>query len=183
MAERNNSGRKAIPLELLDNSSSRKTKKELKELKDNQFTTSSAKLTLPEDLSPIAKEEWKRIIRLYDGANAKILTDLDVQALRIYCEHTALYNKAASAMGQLPSILAGTRESQQLINQITKTMNDSSKIILAFSEQLCLTPVGRAKMGYASVKGSKRQSAEETTESKKAVRGMSDFLANRRPLI
>lgn len=185
MAKRINSGRKATPLELLDNSVQKKTAKQLAELKENQLTVKSASLKMPEDLSEGAKAEWKRIIDIYDGSNAKILNDLDIQAMRIYCEHTSLYNKAAAAMGNLPSILASTPESQRIINNITKTMNDSAKVIMSYSEQLCLTPIGRAKMGYASVRGSKKKkdAEPETVESKRAQQSMRDFMSNRRSLV
>jgi len=176
------SGRKPDPLPLLDNSTNRKTKNTLKDLKENQIVVNSYRLETPQDLSPDAKVEWERIINLYDGVEAKILTDLDVQAMRMYCEHTVLYNKASSAIGQMPSILSMDKETQNLINRLLKTMNDSAKVIISLTEQLCLTPVGRARMGYASVSGSKKSSKAES-KTKKSIDSMSDFMSSRRTLI
>lgn len=113
-------------------------------------------LKAPSCLSKTAKQEWKRIVKLYRAIEVPILNDLDIVAMAMYCEAWAqwkdyqkrfleikikieetLKNDPKASVGSLREEASGCQDA----------MNKQIKVVMSLSEQLCLSPVGRARMG------------------------------------
>lgn len=141
-------GRKPMPPALVDNQVFKKNSEELKAREEswNKLKTTKV-LRVPGFLTLEAKKEWRRVMKLYNAMEADILSDLDQQALIMYCEATAIYKKAQEQWAKLNQVATMNTDGQKVIDSVLKTMERQSKIISSLSEQLCLTPVGRARMG------------------------------------
>lgn len=144
-------GRKPMPPALVDKGVFKKNNEEYQARQDswNMLQTSKV-LKTPSRLTLEAKKEWRRVMKLYNQMEADILSDLDQQALIMYCEATAVYEKAREAWSKLGTVVSSNEDHQRMINDALRIMRDQSKIISSLSEQLCLTPVGRARMGMNS---------------------------------
>lgn len=142
------SGRKPIPGELIDPKKSKQSKDEIdkRRLIENSLKTTS-KLSCPGHLSDDAKKEWRRIMRLYKQMESSILCDLDQTALSMYCEAVAIYKKAQTTWCKVQQVLGANAKSQDVIDKCLDVMNRQIKVVSSLAEQLCLTPVGRARMG------------------------------------
>lgn len=146
-------GRKPLPPALVDNKVFKKNSQELEAREESwQKMQVSKILRVPKHLTPEAKKEWRRVMKLYNQMEADILSDLDQQALIMYCEAVAIYNKAQEQWAKLNQVATTNPDGQKVIDSILKTMERQSKIISSLSEQLCLTPVGRARMGMNATK-------------------------------
>ena len=143
-------GRNARPIALVDKKNHR-TKAQIAARENGEPRGCEAKLTVPKSLSAEAKKEWKRVVRLYRQLDAEVLNDLDVDMLACYCEAVALY-KAASAEMQGAPLTVETSKGDMVPNPLLKIIDKQSANIKTYGEQLCLTPVGRAKMGLAKAK-------------------------------
>lgn len=146
-------GRKPIPPALVDNKTFKKNSQELAAREESweKLKTTSI-LRAPKHLTPEAKKEWKRVMKLYNLMEVDILSDLDQQALIMYCEATAIYKKAQEQWAKLNQVATPNPDGQKLIDSIFRIMEKQSRIISSLSEQLCLTPVGRARMGMNATK-------------------------------
>jgi P27 family predicted phage terminase small subunit len=80
-----------------------------------------------------------------------ILSDLDITALVMYCEATAIYKKAHEVWTKYNAVVASNPEAQRILDKCFYTMEKQTKIVNQLAEQLCLTPVGRARMGMAAI--------------------------------
>ncbi len=143
-------GRKPMPPALVDKEVYKKSNNELAAREEwwEKMKTSKV-LEVPTHLSSEAKKEWERVMKLYSQMEADILSDLDQQALIMYCEATAIYKKAQEQWAKLQQVATTNPDGQKLINSIIRTMERQTKLISSLSEQLCLTPVGRARIGVA----------------------------------
>lgn len=146
-------GRKPMPPALVDNDTFKKNSQDIEARQEswNKLKTTKV-LKVPKHLSDEAKKEWKRVMKLYNQMDVDILSDLDRQALIMYCEATAIYNKAQEQWTKLGHIATPNPDGQKLIDKIFTTMEKQQRIITSLSEQLCLTPVGRARMGMNATK-------------------------------
>lgn len=108
------------------------------------------KLSCPKDMTKDAQKIWKGLMKLYKQMDAKILCDLDKHSLRMYCETYALYLKTQ----QQVEYLSGSSESflDKDFQNLIKTMNKQCEVCTNLAEKLCLTPIGRARMGVAVAK-------------------------------
>lgn len=142
------SGRKPLPPALVDKKAFKKNGQEYEAREESYAKLQVSKvLKCPSHLTPEAKKEWKRVMKLYNQMEADILSDLDQQALIMYCEATAIYKKAQEQWAKLNQVATPNPEGQKILDSIFKSMERQTKIISSLSEQLCLTPVGRARMG------------------------------------
>lgn len=164
MPKRAHSGPKPSPAALVDNST---YKKSAAELERRQIIESSiqtqAVLKCPSHLSDEAKKEWKRVMRLYKQMESTILCDLDLQALIMYCEAVAIYKKAQETWTKYQWVVTTNPDSQMIMDKCFKIMEKQTKIVSTLSEQLCLTPVGRARMGMLKA-NTKDDAADEAFE-------------------
>ena len=156
-------GRKPVPASLIDPKKEKRSKETIEKRRviENSLKT-EAKLNCPKSLSEIAKKEWRRVIRLYKQMGSDILCDLDIQALTMYCEAVAVYKIAQAEsirlrnrLTEIQGLAVKDKKDEYLVRECieinVKTMNNQTKIISSLAEQLCLTPVGRARMGMMKV--------------------------------
>ena len=141
------------------------TKKEKKQRARNEPTGCKARLKPPASLSEGARAEWKRIVKLYRQLDAEVINDLDINTLAFYCENVAVMQKAEEELKTQPLVVTvdadkGTTKPNPLI----KIMNDAGLNIVKAAEQLCLSPVGRARIGKAGAKADKRSEMEKYLE-------------------
>lgn len=145
------SGRKPVPIAVLDNTKSRNVKADIEAREKNEPRGASAKLTPPKGLSENAKKEWKRLIKLYKQLDAEILNDLDLGILACYCESWAVFVEAQKHW-QTGELYYTDKKGERRENPWIKIMDREGQNIAKYGEQLCLTPVGRARMGIAKAK-------------------------------
>ena len=79
-----------------------------------------------------------------------IINDLDKSLLAAYCESYAIYNAAQKEYVNQP--LVAIEDGKVIENPYLKIMNREGQNIAKYSEQLCLSPVGRARMGVVAAK-------------------------------
>ncbi len=157
-------GRKPIPAQLIDIKVHKTKEDELnRRLSVEEKLMVSSVLEPPEFLTPVALEEWNRVLNLYQEMEINILSDLDRQALIIYCEAVSIYRKAHEVWSEHQQVVDTDDDAQKIIDKTFKTMQTQSQIISKYSEQLALTPVGRARMGVAK--------KEEPTKFEKFLMG------------
>ena len=144
-------GRKPIPASLISVDTHKKSKTSILSRQENErrLAVQTTNLRVPSYLTDEAKKEWRRVMKLYKQMDGTILSDLDLQALTIYCEAVSIYKKAHEVWAKHLQVVNVNEDAQKIIDKTFKTMQTQSQIIYRFSEQLCLTPVGRARMGMA----------------------------------
>ena len=146
-------GRKPLPPALIDTKQHKKNSDDIAAREESWEKLKTTKvLRVPKHLTPEARKEWRRVMKLYNLMEVDILSDLDQQALIMYCEATAIYKKAQEQWAKLNQVATPNPEGQKLIDSIFRTMERQTKLISSLSEQLCLTPVGRARMGMNATK-------------------------------
>lgn len=140
--------RPPIPPHLMDEKTSKLKKGAFDERKEswNKLQTSSH-LRAPTHLTPEAKKEWRRVMKIYRKMEVDILSDLDQQALIMYSEATAIYKKAQETWSKLNQVVTPNKDGQRMLDDTFRTMERQARLIATLSDQLCLTPVGRARMG------------------------------------
>lgn len=151
-------GRKPMPAEMLDQNTSKMSTENLQSRKTvEQKLNPSSFLKCPSKtkISSEARRVWKRIMKLYDGMDADILSDLDEVALKMYCEAVAVYETAHSEWLKIQVINVASPSASGKIDRLLDRMNKQTRVINNLAEQLCLTPVGRARMGVLTVTSSK----------------------------
>lgn len=110
----------------------------------------SAQLSCPRTLSAAAKAKWRSLMRLYRQMPSQILNDLDKDALSQYCEAYAVWAAAQHTWAvdlKGENVCTTNQATQAFIDKTIATMDRESAIMARLAEQLCLTPVGRARMG------------------------------------
>ena len=119
----------------------------------------------PDYLSPIAREEWERMTKLYFELNdAKILSTLDYGALAMYCEAWSQWRDNQKIYKKLSRKKTRTSEENNILDKAIRIMNRQCEITCKLASQLCLTPMGRAKMGlllYKPIKDEEEQALED----------------------
>lgn len=154
-------GRKPTPAALIDPVDHKKSASEIAERqRAEDMLQTNAALRCPRKLSPLAKKEWRRIMKLYRRMSAQILNDLDRQSLIMYCEAVAAYEVARQLCAREQEN-ADDPDVLKVIEKCLAVMDKQAVIISRLSEQLCLTPVGRARMGMAAVMLPKEPNALE----------------------
>ena len=90
-----------------------------------------------------------------------MINDLDVNLLAAYCENVAIFQKAETAY-QGEKLAKFDYDGMKWIeNPYIRIMDGAAKNIMKAAEQLCLSPVGRARMG---VLAAKKQRASDPME-------------------
>ena len=147
-------GRKPVPAAMLDESHAKLGQEQLEARKaiEKKLNPSSL-LRCPSKtkISPEARRVWKRIMKLYDGMDVDILSDLDEVALKMYCEAVAVYETAHGEWLHIQRVMVANPQTQGQIDRLLDRMNKQTTVINKLAEQLCLTPVGRARMGVVAI--------------------------------
>lgn len=149
----NGGGRSAVPASLIDNSKTRCENSILSErLKVEESLMVPSELEHPpKGMSFRAKREWKRVIDLYKQMDITILCGLDKAILRMYCEAVGTYELASDVVNQTQKNAKDANKPFYMVavDYELKKMDSSAKIIKGLAEQLCLSPLARARMGVA----------------------------------
>lgn len=145
-------GKKPQPAQIvkLNNKRVRLTKDEINGRCENEPRINTAELLCPNRLNKEAKKEWNRIIKLYEEFSPPIITDLDMNALEIYCEALVRYRKAMDKINESSEII--TLHGEVRPNPYLKIANDTAILMKKYSEILLLDPVSRARVGLAKTK-------------------------------
>jgi P27 family predicted phage terminase small subunit len=145
-------GRKPVPIVLMDNNKDRLTKAQIDARKQGEVAGVRANLLPPEGLSGVARQEWDRVVELYRDVEGSVINDLDVGLLTIYCEARAVYIEAQKKYKGVPVIRKSPDDPTPIENPYWRAMMNASQVIMKAAEQLCMSPVGRARMGVAAAK-------------------------------
>lgn len=133
-----------------DNSRTRYTREEIEARRENTPRIESAKLTAPHWLGKVAKKEFRRIVKL--AINAGIFTDLDVNALGMYCQSyerlILLYAELEKLRGLMPRDAMISSAGQKVMRAIQREEDHCRK----YGGLLGLDPVARARIGLAKSK-------------------------------
>jgi len=140
-------GRKAYPaaLMLVNNDHNRLTNEQLESRLRNEPKPKSARLATPPWLSDAAKKEWKRLAKLFKEMDSMVLSDLDTNALAIYCECVVTYKKAMLKVRETNEVYASNGQPKK--NPWLTVANEAATQIKKYGEILCLDPVSRARVG------------------------------------
>lgn len=160
-------GRKPKPAEMTDAKEMKLNVKQTEDRKQAEKNIqTSANLTCPKALSPEAQKEWRRLLRLYRKMQVNILNDLDVPVLSQYCEATAVWKTYQKQWKTMMGIDMNDCDNLKALDMVRRSMNDQSLILIKLAEQLCITPLGRARMGIASALKPKKNSLKDFMEGK-----------------
>lgn len=143
-------GRKPQLTVVKNNATDRHTKAELEARREGEVRGAEARLKPPRTLSPEAKKEWRRIVKLYRQLDAEVINDLDIHLLAAYCENVAIFQKAEVEYQQ--QAIAEHTDKGWTESPYIRIMDGAAKNIMKAAEQLCLSPVGRARMGVLAAK-------------------------------
>jgi P27 family predicted phage terminase small subunit len=148
-------GRKPYPFQIMEstNDKNRLTKDELSKREKYEPKVKSNYLTCPLHLSEDAKKEWRRIVKLYGEIKEPILTDLDCNALEIYCESLMTYRKAMQKVRETSEVYTSkSDQNKPRKNPWLTVANEAAVQIKKYGEILLLDPVSRARVGIAKAK-------------------------------
>lgn len=145
-------GRKPYPFEVMNenNKKNRISKDKLDGRGKNQPKIESVTLECPEHISPEAQIEWQRITKLYKELDQPIMSDLDVNALEIYCEALVTYRKSMAKVRESSEVFKS--DNGPKVNPWLRVANDAATQIKKYGEILLLDPVSRARVGLAKAK-------------------------------
>ena len=181
-------GRKPKPSEITDPKISKTSSvdHETRKRVEKSIREKSPKLTCPKYLSPVAKKEFKKMIKIYKSLAVNILSDLDIPTIASYCQSVAIYQdklnkynlnneKLVNYENELEDFRHISTESmddaekevhrnmrisqnslivstQLKMDRALNIMDKQTRIMNSLADSLCLTPVGRARMGILAVK-------------------------------
>lgn len=145
-------GRKPHLTVVKDNDVDRHTKAELEARAGGEVAGAEARLKPPRSLSPAAKKEWRRVVKLYRQLDHEVINDLDINLLATYCENVAIFQAAEAAYQEKPLTEFDSENMRWIENPYLKIMDGAGRNIMKAAEQLCLSPVGRARMGVMAAK-------------------------------
>jgi len=143
-------GRKPYPYVVMDatNDKNRLTREQLESRKKNEPKIDSAKLRCPTYMTKEAKKEWRRIVKLYRELDRPVMTDLDVNALEIYCEAVVTYRKAMQKVRETAEVIASKSDpNKPRKNPWLTVANEAAAQVKKYGEILLLDPVSRARAG------------------------------------
>ena len=145
-------GRKPQLTVVTDNEKARHTKAELDARREGEVSGAESKLTPPRTLSKLAKKEWRRVVKLYRQLDAEVINDLDINLLAAYCENVAIFQEAEAQYQERPLAEWDEDGAKWVESPYIRIMDGAAKNIMRAAEQLCLSPVGRARMGVMAAK-------------------------------
>jgi len=96
---------------------------------------------MPPDMSDEAKRVWRRVIR--DFGATGVITAVDADALRTYCEAVVRYVQAARTLEASGPLVRGARSGELVKNPLHQIVRDNAILLRAFARELGLTPAAR----------------------------------------
>jgi len=86
---------------------------------------------------------WRRLVR--DYAQSGVLTSVDADSLRIYCECVVRYEHAASMLEKTGPLTRG-QKGELVKNPLHQVVRDDADLIRAFARELGFTPSARSSL-------------------------------------
>jgi P27 family predicted phage terminase small subunit len=99
---------------------------------------------MPAGMSAAAQAIWKRII--CDYSHTGVLTSVDTDAFRVYCEAVVRYEHAAAMLEQSGPLVRGARRGDLVKNPLHQVVRDDADLIRAFARELGFTPSARSAL-------------------------------------
>ena len=122
------------------------------------------KLAAPKDLSPAARREWTRVVKLYRQLEVPILNDLDRNLLAAYCSACAIFHEAQLQLQQ-EELVIYSPQGEPKPNPLLKIIEKQGLLLAKYVEQLCLSPVGRAQYAYEATKAKQKAAQKDQPPS------------------
>ena len=94
-----------------------------------------------DDMDARAREVWDRQTRAM--AASAVLTIVDGDALRAYCEAVSRYEMAARLLAQSGPLVTGARTGELVKNPLHQVVRDNAVLIRLFARELGFVPSGR----------------------------------------
>jgi P27 family predicted phage terminase small subunit len=100
-----------------------------------------------------AKAVWRKTVELYRDLSDPIVTDLDKNALEIYCENMVTFRHAMSKLRETQEVYTSrTDPNKPRKNPWLQVANEASMICKKYGELLLLDPISRTRAGLAKAK-------------------------------
>ncbi|MGH2897033.1 MAG: phage terminase small subunit P27 family [Solirubrobacteraceae bacterium] len=114
---------------------------------------------MPVDMSQASKKVWRRIMKDYSGTG--VLTGVDRDVLRAYCETVARYEYAAKALEESGPLVRGSRTGELVKNPLHQVVRDNALLVRALARELGFTPAARTGLSGADAGEASRANAAE----------------------
>lgn len=105
---------------------------------------------LPSDMAPAAKVIWRRILR--DFGHTGVLTAVDTDNFRSYCEAVVRYNQAATLLTEAGPLIRG-RDGNLVKNPAHQIARDNAVLMRALGRDLGFLPSARESLTMAGETG------------------------------
>lgn len=107
---------------------------------------------MPRGMSQAARNIWHRIVA--DYGETGVLTRVDTDAFRVYCEAVARYQHAAQLLEKSGPLVRGARAGELVKNPLHQVVRDNADLVRAFARELGFTPSARSALTEVGGKGS-----------------------------
>lgn len=101
----------------------------------------STRPVMPADMSDEANRVWRRIMR--DFGATGVLTSVDTDSFRAYCEAVSRYKRAATMLEETGPLVRGARQGELVKNPLHQVVRDNAMLIRAFARELGFLPSAR----------------------------------------
>ena len=99
------------------------------------------KPVMPSDMTDAAKRVWRR--QMAGMGELGVLTSVDRDSLRAYCEAVSRYETAASLLEQSGPLVRGARQGELVKNPLHQVVRDNAMLIRLFARDLGFVPSAR----------------------------------------
>ena len=99
---------------------------------------------MPAGMSDAAQAIWNRLTR--DYAHTGVLTSVDTDVLRVFCEAVVRYEHAAAMLEHSGPLVRGARRGDLVKNPLHQVVRDDADLIRAFARELGFTPSARSAL-------------------------------------
>jgi P27 family predicted phage terminase small subunit len=96
---------------------------------------------VPSGMSEPAQKVWKRVMREF--AHTGVLTAVDTDVFRAYCESVVRYEHAAQLLEQSGPLVRGARNGELVKNPLHQIVRDNADLMRALARELGFTPAAR----------------------------------------
>jgi P27 family predicted phage terminase small subunit len=96
---------------------------------------------MPIGMSREAQQVWRRQVKAM--ALTGVLTVVDTDSLRAYCDAVARYNKAARLLDESGPLVRGARSGELVKNPLHQVVRDNAILVRLFARELGFVPGSR----------------------------------------
>jgi P27 family predicted phage terminase small subunit len=96
---------------------------------------------MPDGMSAAAQAVWRRVLRDYGPTG--VITNVDADGLRAYCEAVDRYTVAAQALAASGPLVRGARAGELIKNPLHQIVRDNADLMRAWARELGLSPAAR----------------------------------------